>query len=216
MERRFEGRVALVRGAASGIGRAAALRLATEGAQVALVDRDAAGVQATLRELGARGGKGQACTADVSSSAAVEKLAARVAAELGPVDVLANVAGIGDTASRAGIAAIDDARWERVLAVNLGKPFFLCRALLPGMAERGRGAVVNVSSLEERPRRRRLLGEEEAEARRERTAAYPWLMPIKRLSTPDGQAAAIAFLASEEASYINGVSLDVNGGLFMA
>jgi 3-oxoacyl-[acyl-carrier protein] reductase len=57
---------------------------------------------------------------------------------------------------------------------------------------------------------------EQAERRRERIAAYQYFMPIKRLSTPDEQASAIAFLASDDASYINGVSLDVNGGLFMA
>jgi NAD(P)-dependent dehydrogenase (short-subunit alcohol dehydrogenase family) len=58
--------------------------------------------------------------------------------------------------------------------------------------------------------------EAEAQARAERIAAYGYFMPIKRLSTADEQAAAIAFLASDDASYINGVSLDVNGGLFMA
>jgi NAD(P)-dependent dehydrogenase (short-subunit alcohol dehydrogenase family) len=57
---------------------------------------------------------------------------------------------------------------------------------------------------------------EEATARAERIAAYGYFMPIKRLSTPDEQAAAIAFLASDDASYVNGVSLDVNGGLYMA
>ncbi|MDJ0868107.1 MAG: SDR family oxidoreductase [Myxococcota bacterium] len=63
---------------------------------------------------------------------------------------------------------------------------------------------------------RRAPDEAEAEARRGRVAAYQYFMPIKRLSSPEEQAAAIAFLASDEASYINGVALDVNGGLFMA
>ena len=67
--------------------------------------------------------------------------------DLGAVDVLANVAGIGDPAAAGRITEITDERWNMVLAVNLNGPFFLCRALLPGMAERGRGAVVNVSSL---------------------------------------------------------------------
>ena len=63
---------------------------------------------------------------------------------------------------------------------------------------------------------RRAATEEEAEAREARVAAYQYFMPIQRLSTPEEQAAAIAFLASDDAAYINGVSLDVNGGLFMA
>ena len=61
-----------------------------------------------------------------------------------------------------------------------------------------------------------IASDEDAEARRARVAAYQYFMPIGRLSSPDEQAAAIAFLASEDASYINGVALDVNGGLFMA
>jgi 2-hydroxycyclohexanecarboxyl-CoA dehydrogenase len=144
---RFAGRVAVVTGAASGIGRATAIRLAEEGAAVALVDRDAAGAEetaATLRRAGARAGV-HAC--DVASSAQVASTATRIAEELGPVDVLANVAGIGDTAGLEGIEEIDDARWSLVLAVNLSGAFYWCRALLPGMAARGRGAVVNVSSL---------------------------------------------------------------------
>jgi 3-oxoacyl-[acyl-carrier protein] reductase len=180
--------------------------------------------------------------------------------------VLANIAGIGDTAGLEGIEEIDDARWSLVLAVNLSGAFYWCRALLPGMAARGRGAIVNVSSLAGRSKsangglaytasKAGLLGltrhlafdygprgvrvnaigpggvdtpmlraagvrgarsPAEAEARAARIAAYGWFMPIKRLSTPDEQAAAIAFLASDDASYVNGVSLDVNGGLYMA
>ena len=258
--------MAVVTGAASGIGRATAIRLAEEGAAVGLVDRDVAGAEetaATLRGAGARVGV-HAC--DVASSAQVATTAMRIAGELGPVDVLANVAGIGDTAGLEGIEEIDDARWSLVLAVNLSGAFYWCRALLPGMAARGRGAVVNVSSLAGRSKsangglaytasKAGLLGltrhlafdygprgvrvnaicpggvdtpmlraggvrgarcAAEAEARAARIAAYGWFMPIKRLSTPDEQAAAIAFLASDDASYVNGVSLDVNGGLYMA
>jgi len=263
---RFAGRVAVVTGAASGIGRATAIRLAEEGAAVALVDRDAAGAEetaATLRRAGARAG---VHTCDVASSAQVASTATRIAEELGPVDVLANVAGIGDTAGLGGIEEIDDARWSLVLAVNLSGAFYWCRALLPGMAGRGRGAVVNVSSLAGRSKsangglaytasKAGVLGltrhlafdygprgvrvnaicpggvdtpmlraggvrgarsAAEAEARAARIAAYGWFMPIKRLLTAEEQAAAIAFLASDDASYVNGVSLDVNGGLYMA
>jgi NAD(P)-dependent dehydrogenase (short-subunit alcohol dehydrogenase family) len=212
------------------------------------------------------GGVAKPFACDVGRSADVAATAEAVAHALGPVDVLANVAGIGDTAGLEGIEGLDDARWQLVLDVNLSGPFYWSRAVLPGMAERGRGAIVNVSSLAGRSKsvngglaytasKAGLLGltrhlafdygprgvrvnaicpggvdtpmlragaaskarsAEEASARVERTKAYTWLMPIKRLSTPDEQAAAIAFLASDDASYVNGVSLDVNGGLFMA
>jgi NAD(P)-dependent dehydrogenase (short-subunit alcohol dehydrogenase family) len=263
---RFAGRVALVTGAASGIGAATARRLASEGARVGVVDRDAEGAARVAKEIEAAGGSAQAFACDVASSAAVDEVARAATAALGPVDVLANVAGIGDRGG-APIETIEDAVFAGVLAVNLAGPFYFCRALLPGMAARGRGAVVNVSSLAGRtksalgglaytasksgllgltrhlafdygPRGVRVnaicpggvdtpmiraaaaagsaQGGEIAKTRAAHSAALQALMPIKRLSSAEEQAAAIAFLASDDASYINGVSLDVNGGLFMA
>jgi NAD(P)-dependent dehydrogenase (short-subunit alcohol dehydrogenase family) len=266
MEQRFSGRVAVVTGAASGIGHATAIRLGREGAAVAAVDRNEHGAEETAFAIRAAGARAIAAACDVSRSDQVAATAARVASELGPPDVLANIAGIGDTAGMEGIEALDDERWHLVLAVNLSGAFYWCRALLPGMAARGRGAVVNVSSLAGRSKsangglaytasKAGLLGltrhlafdygprgvrvnaicpggvdtpmlraggvgparsPEESAARATRIAAYNWFMPIKRLSTPDEQAAVIAFLASDEASYVNGVALDVNGGLYMA
>jgi NAD(P)-dependent dehydrogenase (short-subunit alcohol dehydrogenase family) len=260
---RFDARVALVTGAASGIGAATARRLAREGARVALVDRDGDGAAAIARELGA---PALALACDVASSAAVSEAVRAAEAALGPIDVLANVAGIGDPGGMP-IERLEDALFASVIAVNLAGPFYFCRALLPGMAERGRGAVVNVSSLAGRtksalgglaytasksgllgltrhlafdygPRGVRVnaicpgavdtpmirgaaragaaQGEAIAARRAKHSAALQALMPIPRISTADEQAAAIAFLASDDASYINGVALDVNGGLFMA
>jgi NAD(P)-dependent dehydrogenase (short-subunit alcohol dehydrogenase family) len=263
---RFDGRVALVTGAASGIGRATAVRLASEGAKVAVVDRDADGAAATVRSIGDAGGTAAAFACDVARSATVDATVAAIAAALGAVDVLVNVAGIGDTAGIDGVAGVSDERWNAVLAVNLSGPFFLSRAVLPAMVARGRGAIVNVSSLAGRSKsamggyaysssKAGLLGltrhlafdygpkgvrvnaicpggvdtpmlraagvaaarsEDEQATRAARMAAYQFFMPIKRVSQPEEQAAAIAFLASDDASYVNGVSLDVNGGLFMA
>lgn len=264
--RRFQDRTALVTGGASGIGRATVLRLAVEGARVAVVDVDLDGAGATTQEAARAGSDARAFRCDVADADQVRSIVAEAERELGPISVLANVAGIGDTADLRGIGAVDEQRWDRVLAVNLRGPFLLCRQILPGMAERGHGAVVNVSSLAGKSKsamggiaysasKAGLLGltrhlafdygphgvrvnaicpggvdtpmlragsarlagsNEEAEARASRRRAYEHFMPIKRLSTPDEQAAAIAFLASDDASYINGVALDVNGGLFMA
>ena len=145
--RRFEGRVALVTGAASGIGRATAVRLAAEGAQVAVVDRDGEGAAETTRIVADAGGVAAPFACDVARSAEVDAAAAAIAAALGAVDVLVNVAGIGDTAGLDGVAGVTDERWNAVLAVNLSGPFFLSRAVLPAMVARGKGAIVNVSSL---------------------------------------------------------------------
>ena len=257
---RFAGRIAVVTGAASGIGKATALRLGREGAAVAAVDRHLAGAEETAAALRNAGSTARAYACDVADSAQVAAAAQAIERDLGPVDVLANVAGIGDAVGT-DIAELDDARWNQVLAVNLSGAFFWCRALLPGMAARARGAVVSVSSLAGRsksanggpaytaskagvlgltrhlafdygprgvrvnaicpggvdtPLLRAGRAHENAEERSTRLAAYGYFMPIKRVSTPDEQAAAIAFLASDDASYINGVSLDVNGGLYMA
>ena len=257
---RFAGRIAVVTGAASGIGKATALRLGREGAAVAAVDRHLAGAEETAAALRNAGSTARAYACDVADSAQVAAAAQAIERDLGPVDVLANVAGIGDAVGT-DITELDDARWNQVLAVNLSGAFFWCRALLPGMATRARGAVVSVSSLAGRsksanggpaytaskagvlgltrhlafdygprgvrvnaicpggvdtPLLRAGRAHENAEERSTRLTAYGYFMPIKRVSTPDEQAAAIAFLASDDASYINGVSLDVNGGLYMA
>src|SRR5262249_21720578 len=93
------------------------------------------------------GGRAIGYVADIASSAAVAATVDRVAQELGPVDVLVNVAGIGDTAGLEGIAGLADERWHALLAGNLSGPVFLCPAVSPSIGARGRGAIVNVSSL---------------------------------------------------------------------
>jgi 3-oxoacyl-[acyl-carrier protein] reductase len=262
---RFRDRAAFVTGAASGIGRATALRLGREGAAVACIDREGPGAEATAAAIRAAGARAEGFACDIAEGAEVARTARAAEAALGPLTLLANVAGTGDTATGRGIEALDDATWQRVLAVNVNGAFFCCRALLPGMVAAGGGAVVNVSSLAGRSKsangglayttsKAGLLGmtrhlafdygprgvrvnaicpggvdtpmlraggprnaptPAEAEARAKRVEAYTWFMPIKRLSTPEEQAAAILWLLSDDASYVNGVSLDVNGGLFM-
>ena len=129
--------VALVTGAASGIGRACVERLAGNGTAVVAVDLDADG----LADLDAL-----ALAADVADAAAVVGAVARAEAELGALDAVVNVAGITGTraAAECHVTPVDE--WRRVIDVNLTGPFLVCRAALPRMLERGAGCIVNVAS----------------------------------------------------------------------
>ena len=130
-------RVALVTGAASGIGRACVQRLVAGGTRVAALDLDAA----AMEDLGAL-----ALTADVTDADAVAGAVARAEADLGPLDAVVNVAGITGSADAAECHVTPVDEWRRVLDVNLSGPFIVCRAALPGMLERGSGSIVNVAS----------------------------------------------------------------------
>jgi NAD(P)-dependent dehydrogenase (short-subunit alcohol dehydrogenase family) len=129
--------IALVTGAASGIGRACVERLTAGGARVAAVDLDPAGLD----------GAALALQADVADAAAVEAAVARAEAEIGPLDAVVNVAGItgSPAAAECHVTPVDE--WERVIAVNLTGPFLVCRAVLPRMLERGGGTIVNIASV---------------------------------------------------------------------
>ena len=139
----FAGRRVLVTGAASGIGRATALRLAAAAAVVAGFDRDRDGLADVASQIAAAGGRMLALEADVTDLQAVEHAVAAAVGELGGLDGVANVAGIGDFTGD--VTEIDPAVWARVLAVNLNGTFHVSRATIPQLRERG-GAVVNVSS----------------------------------------------------------------------
>jgi NAD(P)-dependent dehydrogenase (short-subunit alcohol dehydrogenase family) len=134
-----------VTGAASGIGQATALRLATEGAAVIGCDVNAAGLEGTLARITAAGGDATGVTADNTQQAEVDRLVEETTARHGRVDVLANVAGIMDSFLPA--HEVDDGTWHRVLAINLDGPMLLCRKVLPGMMQRRSGAIVNVASV---------------------------------------------------------------------
>ncbi|MFI2225401.1 SDR family oxidoreductase [Streptomyces fradiae] len=143
---RFGGRLVVVTGAADGIGRATALAFADAGARVVAVDRDAEGAARTA-ERALRAGAAGAWpeVADVGDEGAVEKLAARVAAEYGTVDVLVNNAGIGLSGAFFDTTADD---WRRVLDVNLWGVVHGCRFFGRQMLERGQGGhIVNVASM---------------------------------------------------------------------
>ena len=136
----LDGRVALVTGGASGIGRAIARELASRGARVAVVDLDGDAASAVAAEL--PGGLAVRC--DVSDPAACEAAVARVGDELGPVDILVNDAGLQHVSP---IATFPIERWRYLIDVMLVAPFVLTRAVLPGMTDRGWGRIINMGSI---------------------------------------------------------------------
>jgi 2-hydroxycyclohexanecarboxyl-CoA dehydrogenase len=136
----LRGRVALVTGAASGIGRSVALRLGDEGCAVAVVDLDLEGARATAARIGE---DARAFEADVSSMAAMRAVVAGAERELGPVEVLVSCAG-WDLVEP--FMESTEETWDRVITVNLRGVIVCTRAVLDGMVERGAGAIVNISS----------------------------------------------------------------------
>jgi NAD(P)-dependent dehydrogenase (short-subunit alcohol dehydrogenase family) len=140
-----DGKVCVVTGAASGIGRAAALRLAARGARVALGDNDEVGLRSVGQEIRARRARGVCeVVVDVTRPVAVERFRQTTEAELGVADVIVNAAGVVVVG---GLLATSLDDWEFVLGANLRGPAIVCRAFLPAMIARGeRGQIVNVAS----------------------------------------------------------------------
>jgi len=140
----LNGRSVIVTGAGSGIGRAAALAFAAEGARVVVADLNAEGAATTVKEIEETGGTAVAVIGDLSEQAVVDQVVATTVERFGGVDALVNNAGIMDSMSAA--ADVSDAEWERVIRINLTAPFLLTRAVLPHMLKAGKGAVVNTAS----------------------------------------------------------------------
>ncbi len=146
LERTVAGRVAVVTGAASGMGRATAHLLADEGAAVALIDRSADGVDAVTGEISAAGGTAAAWVLDVTDAAAVRRAVDEVTTRLGPPDILINNAGVSLPAP-IDLDGFEEA-WATTLAVNLTAHTTLIRACLPHLRRHGQGRIVNVASTE--------------------------------------------------------------------
>jgi NAD(P)-dependent dehydrogenase (short-subunit alcohol dehydrogenase family) len=243
----LSGRVALVTGGGQGIGAAICRRLADHGAQVAVIDINAETAAECARTILSAGGMAGPMTCDISNSADVDDLAGQIKSRFGKIDILVNNAGI---LSAAKWADLDEAVFDRNIAVNLKGPYLVTKALLPMIRSTGKGAIVNMSSTFAFDHVSSFglysaiksamtsftvsLAKEEARYGIRVNAVAPGsidtamnqelkdnpkmldrvmaLTPLRRLGQPDEIAAAVVFLASDEASYITGQVLRVSGG----
>ena len=142
---RLDGKVALVTGASSGIGRRQALALAAAGAAVVLLGRRAEQLDAAVAEIAAAGGRGASLAADLGERGRLAEIAAAAAEPFGAPDILINAAGVN---LRQPADEISLESWDATLNLNLAVPFFLARELVGAMRQRGWGRVINLASLQ--------------------------------------------------------------------
>jgi NAD(P)-dependent dehydrogenase (short-subunit alcohol dehydrogenase family) len=241
---RLAGKTALVTGGTSGIGRAIAEAFAREGAQVALTGRDEARGQAVVAAINATGGGATFIRADLMSLPAVQRLAQQATAALGRIDILVNNAGVFTFAPT---EVLDEAAYDAMMATNVKAPFFLTAALAPAMAERGKGKIINITTMvayfgmpaasaygaskaavdllakawaaEYGPRGVNVNVISPGPVRTEGTAVMgsaldqlASLAPAGRPARPEEIAAAAVYLASDEADFVHGATLAVDGG----
>jgi NAD(P)-dependent dehydrogenase (short-subunit alcohol dehydrogenase family) len=197
----LRGQRALVTGATSGIGRAVALQLARDGAEVLVHGRDAGRGAQTVQEITAGGGNASFVAADLGEPAGAQRLAD----DVGEVDILINNAGM---ARWAPTAEFDGAAFDKMFTSNVRAPFFLVAALAPGMAARGHGSIVSVSSVAGGVG---LVGGAAYGATKASLEAGE-TTPMHRASQPEEIAEVIAFLASPRASYITGTTVAADCG----
>jgi len=237
---RFDGKTALVTGAAQGIGKATALRLAKEGAQVVLVDIDQAGIERVAETIRAAGGTALALAADIAKGNDVKAAVAKALTAFGQIDILVNNAGAG-WHHQVPFQEAPDGSWEWIIDLNIKGTLHVTHAVLGNMVARHYGKIINVSSIAASVGIPKLavyaaskgalvsftkslameLGPEQinvncvspALVARETEPLRPCAGTfLGRKGSPDEFAAVIAFLASDEASFITGADYLVDGG----
>jgi NAD(P)-dependent dehydrogenase (short-subunit alcohol dehydrogenase family) len=258
MGNRFEGKVAVLMGAATGMGHVAVQRFAEEGATVVAADVNPE-VTARIEQLGANA-RGFAAVTDITRYDDVKALTRRVAEEYGRIDIAVAFSGVVQEAAQ--VMDLEEAEWDRVMSVNLKGHFFFSKAVAPNMRDQRSGRIILISSFWGRKgfayyaaycaskagviSLTHTLSEEMApydvtvntvapgminttmheKALREEAAERgmsfeefrdrEWSrIPLGRAGEPADIVAAVMFLASDEASYITGASLDVNGGVLL-
>jgi NAD(P)-dependent dehydrogenase (short-subunit alcohol dehydrogenase family) len=249
---RLEGKVALITGAAAGMGRVASLRFAAEGARVAVVDRE--DPAATVEEITGAGGEAIAVTCDVTDAASVEAAVAATVTRFGRLDVLYNNAGVS-LADDDGAVTTPEATWDTTMDVNVKGVWLGCRFGIPAMLDSGGGSIVNVASFVAHlgaatpqlayttskgavlsmtreiaviyarqgiranalcpgpvltPLLAKYLSDDE---KRNRRLVH---IPMGRFGTSEEMVNGALFLASDEASFMTGQSLLIDGGITAA
>ncbi len=246
---KLKDRVAIVTGAARGIGKAIALTFVREGARVALVDVDRDQLDLVKDEIVKNKGEALSLPCDISQSPQVKEMVNQVREAFGRVDILVNNAGI---IRRGTIETVTEEDWDRVIEVNLKGTFNCCKAVFGIMKQQGYGKIVNISSIAGKmgditsapgygpskagidaltktlARQLAPFGinvngvaphaietEMSAQWSEERRREIIASIPLGRLGKPEDVAEAVLFLVSDEASFITGEILDVNGGALM-
>jgi NAD(P)-dependent dehydrogenase (short-subunit alcohol dehydrogenase family) len=239
----LEGRVAVITGAARGIGHASALEFVAQGAAVVVADRRPE-VAETAAEIERAGGRAMACVVDVTDAAAVQGLVDAALATFGRLDVMFNNAAV--TGIPEPIVDIDDEAFDRVLAVNVRGVFLGMKYALPIMTAQGSGSVINTSSVtavKAMPGMAAHTASKHAVVGLTRVAAveagghgvrvnallpgptatpligeesFSTQVPLGRVADPAEQARVACFLASDRSSFINGETILVDGGMAYA
>jgi 3-oxoacyl-[acyl-carrier protein] reductase len=242
------GRIALVTGASQGIGRAIALRLARDGATVAVAARNEAKLAEVVAEISAAGGTAAAFVLDMANEESIRNCTKAVIAQFGKIEILVNNAGITRDMLTLRMKRAD---WDDVLTTNLTGAFLMSQACMSSMLKARWGRMINITSVvgeagqagqvNYAASKAGMIGMTKSLARElggrsitvnavapgyietamtavlteEQKTAMTSQVPLARAGTDADIAGAVAFLASEDAAYVTGHTLDVNGGMYM-